>query len=54
MKKYRCDLCGWIYDPAEGWELAGIAPGTPWEEVPDDFVCPDCGAGKSDFSPVED
>lgn len=50
MKKMVCDLCGWEYDPAVGIPEAGIAPGTPWEEVPADFVCPLCGAGKDQFS----
>ena len=50
MKKYKCDICGWEYDPAGGVPEAGIAPGTPWQEVPDDFVCPLCGVGKEDFS----
>jgi rubredoxin-NAD+ reductase len=50
MKKYKCDICSWEYDPAVGVPEAGIAPGTPWQEVPDDFVCPLCGVGKEDFS----
>lgn len=50
MKKMVCDLCGWEYDPAVGVPEAGIAPGTPWEEVPADFVCPLCEAGKDQFS----
>ena len=50
MKKYKCDICGWKYDPAVGVPEAGIAPGTPWQEVPDVFVCPLCGVGKEDFS----
>ena len=40
MSKYVCDMCGWEYDPAEGYPEGGIEPGTPWEEIPDDFVCP--------------
>lgn len=48
--RYECDTCGYIYDPAEGDPDAGIAPGTPWEDIPDDWVCPVCGAGKGDFS----
>ena len=51
MKKYVCDVCGWEYDPAVGAE--GIAAGTPWEQVPEDFVCPLCGVGKDEFSPAE-
>ena len=50
MSKYVCDMCGWEYDPAVGHPEGGIAPGTPWEEIPDDFVCPMCGVGKDDFS----
>jgi rubredoxin len=53
MKKYVCDLCGWVYDPAEGVPDDGIEPGTAFEQLPDDFVCPVCGAGKDDFSPEE-
>lgn len=48
-KKYFCLLCGFIYDEAEGWPDDGIAPGTCWEDVPEAWVCPDCGAMKSDF-----
>ena len=40
MDKYVCDLCGYIYDPAEGDPDNGVAPGTPWEKVPADWVCP--------------
>ena len=53
MKKYICDVCGWEYDPAVGVEDAGIAPGTAWEDVPADFVCPLCGVGKDEFSAGE-
>lgn len=42
MKKYRCVLCGWIYDPAKNG-------GVEFKDLPDDFVCPECGAGKEDF-----
>ncbi len=51
MKKYICDMCGWVYDPLMGVSTQGILPGTPFEELPDDFVCPDCGAAKEHFSP---
>ena len=54
MKKYRCTVCDWIYDPAVGDPDAGIEPGTAFEDLPDDFVCPLCGVGKEDFEPVED
>jgi len=53
MKKYQCDICGWVYDPEEGVPDQNVAPGTKWEDVSDDFVCPECGVGKEDFSPVE-
>lgn len=49
MAKYKCNICGWVYDPAVGDPDGGIAPGTPFEKIPDDWVCPMCGAGKSDF-----
>jgi len=49
MKKYVCSVCGWEYDEAEGLPDEGIAPGTKWEDLPDDFVCPVCGAGKDSF-----
>ncbi len=54
MKKYRCVVCGYIYDPAEGDPDSGIAPGTPFEQIPDDWVCPVCGVTKDDFEPLED
>ena len=53
MKKWQCIVCGWIYDEAEGCEYEDIPPGTPWENVPDDFVCPECGVGKEDFEMIE-
>jgi rubredoxin len=49
VKKYECIVCGWIYDPAVGDPDGGIAPGTPFENIPDSWVCPMCGAPKSDF-----
>ena len=52
MQKWECTVCGHIYDPAEGDPDSGIAPGTPFENLPDDWVCPDCGAEKSDFVPL--
>ena len=48
--KYVCDVCGWIYDEEEGSPDNGIEPGTNWEELPDDFVCPVCMVGKDQFS----
>lgn len=50
MDKYVCDMCGYIYDPAEGDPDNGVAPGTPWEKVPEYWVCPLCGVGKDQFS----
>ncbi|MBD1926046.1 rubredoxin [Trichocoleus sp. FACHB-90] len=49
MKKYLCKICGYVYDPAEGDPDGGIPPGTPFENIPDDWVCPLCGATKEDF-----
>ena len=49
MDKYECKVCGYIYDPAEGDPDAGIKPGTPFSDLPDTWVCPVCGAGKSEF-----
>ena len=51
MKKYVCDLCGYIYDEAAGDPDNGVAPGTKWADVPEDWVCPLCGADKSHFEP---
>ena len=53
MKKYQCIVCGWIYDEAEGWPQDGIAAGTKWEDIRDDWTCPDCGVSKADFEMVE-
>lgn len=48
--KYVCDICGWTYDETLGDEAHGIAPGTKFEELPEDFECPVCGVGKESFS----
>lgn len=53
VKKWQCVVCGWIYDEAQGWPEDGIEPGTAWEDVPEDWVCPDCGVGKEDFEMIE-
>ena len=53
VAKYRCKVCGYIYDPALGDPDGGIKPGTPFEEIPDDWVCPVCGAAKDEFERVE-
>ncbi len=49
MRKWQCIVCGFIYDEAEGLPEEGIPPGTRWEDIPEDWVCPDCGTGKQDF-----
>ena len=54
MKKYICTVCDWVYDPAKGDPDGGIAPGTPFEEIPYDWVCPLCGVGKDDFEALEE
>ena len=53
MAKYRCTVCGYIYDPELGDPDGGIKPGTPFEEIPDGWVCPVCGAAKSQFEKIE-
>lgn len=54
MQKWECTVCGYVYDPEEGDPENGVAPGTAFEDVPDDWVCPDCGASKDLFEPIED
>lgn len=49
MAEYECKICGYIYNEEDGCEEKGVAPGTKWEDVPEDFECPLCGAGKEDF-----
>ena len=53
MQKYVCVVCGYVYDPAVGDPDGGIAPGTAFEDIPEDWVCPICGVGKDDFSPAD-
>ena len=53
MMKYECTLCGYVYDPAVGDVENGVAAGTAFEDLPDDWVCPECGAGKEDFTPLD-
>ncbi len=53
MKKWQCVVCGLIYDEAKGWPEEGIEAGTRWEDVPEDWLCPDCGVGKLDFEMIE-
>ena len=52
-KKYRCTVCGYVYDPARGDPESGIAAGTPFEQIPDTWSCPICGAKKSEFEPID-
>lgn len=54
MKKYICNVCGYIYDPQNGDPDGGIAPGTTFEDIPEDWVCPVCGVGKDEFTAMED
>ena len=54
FKSYQCFFCGHIYAEAEGHPSAGFPPGTRWDDIPDDWSCPDCGAMKSDFALLED
>jgi rubredoxin len=49
MDKYVCSLCGYVYDPEQGDPDNGVDPGTKWEDLPDDWECPVCGASKDDF-----
>lgn len=49
MEKYKCQVCGYIYDPEEGDPDANIEPGTPFSDLPDDYICPVCSGGKDEF-----
>ncbi|HOL83535.1 MAG TPA: rubredoxin [Caldisericia bacterium] len=53
MKKFECSVCGYIYDPEIGDPESGIAPGTLFEDLPEDWICPVCGADKSMFEEIE-
>jgi rubredoxin len=53
MKQYECVVCGYIYDEEEGIPEEGIPPGTPFDDLPDDWVCPLCGASKSEFELID-
>jgi rubredoxin len=53
MTKYVCEICQYVYDPAVGEPDKGIAPGTPFEELPEDYECPLCFVGKDEFTPVD-
>ncbi len=52
MKQWRCNVCGYIYDPAKGDPNNGVPPGTPFEKLSDDWICPLCGVGKEEFEEV--
>jgi rubredoxin len=52
MQKWKCTICDYVYDPAEGDIENGVAPGTPFEELPDEWVCPICAVGKDLFEKV--
>jgi len=52
MEKWQCTICGYIYDPEKGDTESGIPAGTPFEELPGDWVCPECGAPKEDFEKI--
>ena len=52
-KKWECIVCGWVYDEEKGNPEEGIEAGTRWEDVPEDWVCPECGVGKEDFDMIE-
>jgi rubredoxin len=54
MTKYICTACDWIYDPEVGDPDGGIEPGVAFEDLPDDWVCPDCGVDKDMFELLED
>ncbi len=53
FRTWQCENCGFIYSEQDGLPEEGIAPGTRWEQIPDDFVCPTCGFGKAQFSMIE-
>ncbi len=53
MERFKCTVCGYIYDPAEGDPVSGIAPGTSFRDLPADYTCPVCGAAKEEFEPYE-
>lgn len=54
MAKYQCTVCGYVYDESEGDPDSDVPPGTKWEDLPDDWVCPVCGASKDQFEKIED
>ena len=54
MDKWICTVCGYVYDPAQGDPANGVQPGTKFEDIPAEWVCPDCGVGKDQFEKVEE
>jgi len=54
MKRYRCISCGYVYEPELGDPDSGVEPGTAFEDLPDDWLCPVCFVGKAEFEPIED
>jgi rubredoxin len=54
MKKYVCEICGYVYDPEKGDPEHNIPAGTPFEKLPEDWTCPECGVGKDDFKPEDE
>jgi len=54
MDKYVCTVCGYVYDPEKGDATQGVAPGTAFENLPEDWVCPECGVGKDQFERMAD
>jgi len=53
LAKYICTVCEYVYNPEEGDPEGGVEPGTPFEKLPEDWVCPDCGVGKDQFEKIE-
>ncbi len=52
VDKYQCNVCGYVYDPERGDETQSVPPGTPFEDLPEDWSCPECGVSKEDFSKI--
>ena len=53
MRTYMCVVCGFVYEEENGLPQEGIAPGTRWEDIPENWKCPECGAAKGDFEMIE-
>ena len=52
MRRYQCQVCGHIYDPALGDPTQGVSPGTDFKDLPPDWVCPECGSAKDQYEPI--